>query len=538
MIQRRKSILARNRILSMVMAIGMIIALLIPMIAAMAEETTAAPAPATEAITATGSKQVLHMATSADFAPYEYKEGEGFAGIDIEIAQAIAEKLGMELEITDIAFDSVIAGVVTGKYDIGMSGITETPERAQTVNFSEHYANAVQAVIVKEDSDIQSADDFYNLDAEGNPVSVKDGLMVGVQTSTTGDLYISDTVENGGVGEDHRIQYKTGADAVQALSTGKVQAVVIDNEPAKNFVKLYKGLKLLDTPYVEEEYAIAINKNNTELLQRINVAVSQLKADGTIANITNKYINSGDDSVDTSTLAGQFRLNFINGDRWKWIVQGLGRTLLITLFAVLVGILIGIIIAAIRSSYDKNYEELEKKGGLTFGLMKVLNFLSNIYLTVIRGTPVVVQLLIMYFIIFASSKNGVLVAILTFGINSGAYVAEIFRSGIMAIDNGQFEAGRAMGFNYFQTMRYIILPQMIKVVLPTVLNEFISLLKETSIVGYVGIMDLTKAGDNIRGRTLSAFMPLIAVALIYLCLVIVLTQVMKALERRMRKNER
>ena len=204
----------------------------------------------------------------------------------------------------------------------------------------------------------------------------------------------------------------------------------------------------------------------------------------------------------------------------------------------IVGILIGIIIAAIRSSYDKNYEELEKKGGLTFGLMKVLNFLSNIYLTVIRGTPVVVQLLIMYFIIFASSKNGVLVAILTFGINSGAYVAEIFRSGIMAIDNGQFEAGRAMGFNYFQTMRYIILPQMIKVVLPTVLNEFISLLKETSIVGYVGIMDLTKAGDNIRGRTLSAFMPLIAVALIYLCLVIILTQVMKALERRMRKNER
>ncbi|MBQ3996231.1 MAG: transporter substrate-binding domain-containing protein, partial [Clostridia bacterium] len=236
------------------------------MIAAMAEETTAAPAPATEAITATGSKPVLTMATSADFAPYEYKEGEGFAGIDIEIAQAIADKLGMELQIVDIAFDSVIAGVVTGKYDMGVSGLTMTPERAQTVNFTDPYANAVQTVIVKEDSDIQSADDFYNLDAEGNPVSTKEGLMVGVQTSTTGDIYISDTVENGGVGEDHRIQYKTGADAVQALSTGKVQAVVIDNEPAKNFVKLYKGLKLLDTPYVEEEYAIAINKNNTELL--------------------------------------------------------------------------------------------------------------------------------------------------------------------------------------------------------------------------------------------------------------------------------
>ena len=136
--------------------------------------------------------------------------------------------------------------------------------------------------------------------------------MVGVQTSTTGDLYISDTVENGGVGEDHRIQYKTGADAVQALSTGKVQAVVIDNEPAKNFVKLYKGLKLLDTPYVEEEYAIAINKNNTELLQRINVAVSQLKADGTIANITNsKYKFVGwMQGLTRAVMSGSHRVSF------------------------------------------------------------------------------------------------------------------------------------------------------------------------------------------------------------------------------------
>ena len=138
------------------------------------------------------------MATSADFAPYEYKEGEGFAGIDIEIAQAIAEKLGMELEITDIAFDSVIAGVVTGKYDIGLSGITATDERRQTVNFSDPYANAVQAIIVPEDSDIQSADDFYNLDAEGNPVSTKDGLMIGVQSATTGDIYIGDDYGPGG----------------------------------------------------------------------------------------------------------------------------------------------------------------------------------------------------------------------------------------------------------------------------------------------------------------------------------------------------
>ncbi len=527
----QKSILQRNRGISIVMALMMILALLLPTIFAAAEGSS------TDSITSTGQKETLTMACSADFAPYEYKDGDGFAGIDIEIAQAIADKLGMELQIVDIAFDSVIAGVVTGKYDMGMSGITATDERRQSVNFSDPYANAVQTIIVPEDSDIQSADDFYTTDAAGNTV-VKDNLMVGVQTSTTGDIYISDTVENGGVGEDHRIQYKTVPDAAQALASGKVQAVVVDSEPAKNIVKLYDGLKTLSTPFVEEEYAIAINKSNTELLQKVNIAISQLKEDGTIADITNKYINADADMGDTDSLAGQFRLNFIQGDKWKWIVTGLGRTLLITLLAVILGVLIGIIVAAIRSSYDKNFDELQKKGGTSFGLMKVLNALCNLYLTVIRGTPVVVQLLIMYFIIFASSKNGVMVAIITFGINSGAYVAEIFRSGIMAIDNGQFEAGRAMGFNYFQTMRFIIIPQVIKVVLPTILNEFISLLKETSIVGYVGIMDLTKAGDNIRGRTLSAFMPLIAVALIYLCLVLIMTQAVRALERRMRQNER
>ena len=170
--------------------------------------------------------------------------------------------------------------------------------------------------------------------------------------------------------------------------------------------------------------------------------------------------------------------------------------------------------------------------------MKVLNVLANLYLTVIRGTPVVVQLLIGYFIIFAASNSDLLIAILVFGLNSGAYVAEIFRSGIMAIDNGQFEAGRSLGFNYLQTMRYVVIPQMFKVVLPTLLNEFISLLKETSVAGYVGIMDLTKAGDLIRGQTFSAFLPLFAVALIYLCIVLLFSGLVKKLERRLHDNDR
>ena len=228
----------------------------------------------------------------------------------------------------------------------------------------------------------------------------------------------------------------------------------------------------------------------------------------------------------------------MDGAKWKWLVDGLKNTLIITFFALLLGVAIGVIIAIIRSTYDKNREVYKKNGGVGYVVLSVLNFISNLYLTIIRGTPVVVQLLIFYFIIFASSRNGIAVAVFAFGINSGAYVAEIFRGGIMAIDNGQFEAGRSLGFNYFQTMLYIITPQVIKATLPTLCNEFIVLLKETSVAGYVGIMDLTKAGELIRGRTFSAFMPLIAVAIIYLVVVIILTQLVKILERRLRKNER
>lgn len=237
-------------------------------------------------------------------------------------------------------------------------------------------------------------------------------------------------------------------------------------------------------------------------------------------------------------LKQQFIDTLVVDERWKWLFQGFKLTLIITAFAALLGIVIGIVVAAIRSTYDKNSEAMKKRGGPGYVIMKVLNFISNIYLTVIRGTPVVVQLMIMYFIILQNSNNSLGIAILAFGINSGAYVAEIFRGGIMSIDEGQFEAGRSLGFNYIQTMVHIIIPQMFKVILPTLINEFISLLKETSVAGYVGIMDLTKEGDIIRGLTFTAFPPLIAVAAIYLVTVIILTQIEKAIEKRLRNSER
>ena len=248
------------------------------------------------------------------------------------------------------------------------------------------------------------------------------------------------------------------------------------------------------------------------------------------------YLMSISSAIDN--FKSQFDLNFIQKDRWRYMLQGLGNTLTITAVAAIIGIVLGVIIAAVRSSYDKNEESLKLRGGFSYHLLKFLNGICKIYLTIIRGTPVVVQLLICYFIIFAASSNGVAVAIFAFGINSGAYVAEIFRGGIMSIDQGQFEAGRSIGFNYVQTMRYIILPQMFKTVLPTLLNEFIALLKETSVAGYVAVTDLTKAGSSISASTYSYYMPLLTVALVYLVIVMFLTKLVGILERRMRKNER
>ena len=234
-------------------------------------------------------------------------------------------------------------------------------------------------------------------------------------------------------------------------------------------------------------------------------------------------------------IRAEFILNFIDDNRWRYIVNGLKVTLQITFGALVLGIIIGVIVAIIRSTHDKTADTMRPGPGKI--VLLILNAVCKIYLTVIRGIPVVVQILIAYFIIFASSNNGVLVGILAFGINSGAYVAEIFRSGIMSIDSGQMEAGRSLGFNYVQTMRHIIIPQAFKNVLPALLNELIALLKETAVVGYIAVQDLTKGADIIRGRTFSAYMPLLAAALIYLVLVMFFSWLVGKLERRLRTSE-
>ena len=229
-----------------------------------------------EGAVASEEKTTLIMATNATFPPYEYVENNEYEGIDIEIAQAIADELGLELVIEDVEFGSIIAGVESGKFDMGMAGMTVTEERLQNVNFSDTYATAVQSVIVPEGSTIASIDD------------ITEDMKIGVQQDTTGDIYASDDYG------DAVVRYKNGADAVQALVTGKVDCVIIDNEPAKAYVAANEGLIILDSAYAEEEYAICIAKENEELLTDINGALAKLKADGTIDAIVTKYIPTED----------------------------------------------------------------------------------------------------------------------------------------------------------------------------------------------------------------------------------------------------
>ncbi len=238
-----------------------------------------------------------------------------------------------------------------------------------------------------------------------------------------------------------------------------------------------------------------------------------------------------------SDLWTSFEKTFIYDDRWKFFIDGLLATLRIAFFAALLGVLLGFLVAAVRSTYDMRRQS--GKRPLRFGnvIINILNVICNIYITVIRGTPAVIQVMIMYFIVFANSRNKELAAVLSFGINSGAYVAEIVRSGIMSIDKGQFEASRSLGFNYTSTMFHIILPQAFKNILPALGNEFIVLVKETSVAAYVGIAELTYVGNLIRSRTYEAFFPLIAVALIYLVIVLLLTFLLKKLERRLRSSD-
>ena len=475
--------------------------------------------------------QTLTMATEATFPPYEFLRGQEVVGIDVEISKAVAQKLGREFRVENMDFDSVIPAVISGKANLAASGITITEDRKKNVDFSVPYVKTGIVVIFQKSSPYTTPD-------------LLKGKKIGVQSGTTSDTYVMEQLKQ----EPER--FKSTPEACAAMLAGRCAFVIADIDPAKNCVKGEEKLALSDF-LSSEEYAIAVAKGQPELLAAINETIAAVKADGRLEKWVADYTVESDKlkevmtvsesvtsnglvawlSVKWDALRDDFHLCFLKkaadgSSRGMYLVKGLGITLEVALSAIVFGLLLGFLIAVIRSSHDK------------YGYFPVMNALAKVYLTVIRGTPVVVQLMIMYFVIFASSRNKILVGALSFGINSGAYVAEIIRGGIMSIDQGQMEAGRSLGFGYVSTMRYIILPQAFKTVLPTLANEFIVLLKETAVAGYVGLADVTYAGNIVGGNTYEYLYPLLLAAAIYLIMVMFFSYLVGRLERRLRNSER
>ena len=442
------------------------------------------------------------MVTEAGFAPYEYYDGGKIVGVDVDIAQEIANELNMNLVIKDVAFDSIISEIKTEKSDIGAAGISYTEERAKEVDFTVDYMDSKQVIITKT-GNVITPDVLSNTNT----------LKVAVQLGSVADSYLTENYPSVTV-----IREKKFLAAIQDLKDSKVDCVVMDEIPAKELIT--SDLTILEEPLVTDHYGMIVKKGNTELLNTANKVITRLKDNGTIDDILLKHMGVKKEVKKTSnTIYDKFYYSVIYDGRYKYIITGFEHTLTIALGAVVLGVLLGGLTAVFRNIHDNT-----KK-------LKLLNLLAKAYVTVIRGTPSILQLMIIYYVIFkATNVNTILVGILAFGINSGAYVAEIIRAGINSVDKGQVEAGYALGLKYSQVMKKIIIPEAIKNILPALGNEFITLVKETSIGAYIGILELTKASDIIASRTYDYFFPLIIIALIYLAITLILTKLFSIME--------
>lgn len=447
-----------------------------------------------------GEQEELTLVTEAGFAPYEYYSKGEIVGVDIEIAQKIAKNLGKKLVIKDVAFDSIINEVKTKKSDIGAAGISYTEERAREVAFTDNYSVSKQVIIVNKDSYITSKENLTG--------------KVAVQLGTTADSYLT---KNTNV---TLIREKKFLAAIQDLKDGKVNAVVMDELPAKKLIT--SDMKILSEPLVTDSYGMVVAKENTKLLESCNKVIKQMKESGEIDKILLKHMGQSDEIEEKTSVFDRFYQSVIYDNRYQYILEGLKNTLIIAVGAVMLGILLGTLLAFIRHYHDET------------GYLKVFNAISKAYIHIIRGTPSILQLMIIYYVIFKNvSISIVLVGILAFGINSAAYVAEIIRAGLNSVDKGQIEAGYALSLNYRQVMMKIVFPQAIRNILPALGNEFITLVKETSVGAYIGIVELTKASDIIASRTYDYFFPLILIAVIYFAITFSLSKLISIMEKRL-----
>lgn len=421
------------------------------------------------------SKDQLVVATNAAFEPFEYTEGDQYYGIDMEIAAMLAEELEKELVIQNMDFDAVCLSVGQQKCDIAMAGLTVNEERKAYVTFTESYYEASQRLIVPSgDESFDDCETAEDVTAILNQLTELD--IIGVQTGTTGQFYVEGDADWGFDGLPATcVPYKSGALAVQDMINGNTKYVIIDAAPATSITQAIGEMQGLE--------------------QKIE----------------------------------RFKEIFIEQNGYVKVLEGLKNTLLIAITGLIVGIIIGTIIATARVL--PKYKLFPR----------ILNGICGFYVSLFRGTPIVVQLLVFYYVLLpliGVRINGIQVSMLVFGLNSGAYISEIMRSGIQSVDAGQMEAGRAVGLSFGTSMLKIVIPQAVKNILPTLGNEFISLIKETSVVSFVGAADLYVAFNYIGTNSYEFMVPYIVMAMIYIVLVLVISLLIKLMERSLKKSDR
>lgn len=454
--------------------------------------------------------KVLDFGTSADFPPYEYYEGDEIVGIDPDILRAIGDYMGVEVRLHDMDFNNIIASIDSGKIDGGAAGFTVTEERKKSVNFTDSFTKTSQIIITRKDSDIKEVEDLNN------------GVKIGTQLGTIGD-----TIAKDDFGEENVNSFNKVPDAILSLQNKKIDAVILDKHSAENFVNANKDLTIIETPYLEEEYAIAISKDNPELLEDMNEAIAALKESGEIDKIMDKYQKS-DDKQASKGIFGRFKSNIIDNGAYKYLLDGLKTTLIVTICALIISFALGLLIALVRAA---NIDQAYENNGFGSVLINILDKIFALFVSIIRGTPSTIQLLIMFNVILVNLDNLMLVAIISFALNSSAYMSELFRGGINSVAKGEKEAARSLGLSNFQTMKKVTMPQALKNSLPALGNEVITLFKETSIAGFIGLVDLTRGASIVISQTFDAATAYFSAAIIYLVIVLIIEKIFKEIER-------
>ncbi|EOA9796922.1 ABC transporter permease subunit [Staphylococcus aureus] len=443
----------------------------------------------------------LRVGLSADYAPMEFEHTVNgkteYAGVDIDLAKKIAKDNNLKLKIVNMSFDSLLGALKTGKIDIIISGMTSTPERKKQVDFSDSYMMTKNIMLVKKDkvNEYKDIKDFNN-------------KKVGAQKGTEQEKIAQTEIENASITSLSRLP-----DVILALKSGKVEGAVVEKPVAEAYLKQNPKLGISNVKFNEEEKdtVIAVPKDSPKLLSQINKTIKEVKDKGLIDKYMTNAANAVNDDSGFISKYGSFFL------------KGIKITILISLIGVALGSILGAFVALMKLSK-----------------IKIISWIASIYIEILRGTPMLVQVFIVFFGITAAlglDISALVCGTIALVINSSAYIAEIIRAGINAVDKGQMEAARSLGLNYRQTMKSVIMPQAIKNILPALGNEFVTLIKESSIVSTIGVGEIMFNAQVVQGISFDPFTPLLVAAALYFVLTFVLTRIMNMIEGRLNASD-